>query len=186
MEPHVITRCSDCGIANRRAGSDKILRLRFVHTIFALYKFVCMYVYVVPVRNFFSLLNLISVTVCVILVLDLDDGTGHTLCTARRHASALAVRPVSHSRPILRKSGCPLVELQLPRKPASTDADQSQRFKWVKPVPTGLEPVGTGCNRLLLPNMAKTSGNMAITASAASSTLHSEFSRQKSIIFNKN
>jgi len=64
MEPHVITRCSDCGIANRRAGSDKILRLRFVHTIFALYKFVCMYVYVVPVRNFFSLLNLISVSVC--------------------------------------------------------------------------------------------------------------------------
>ena len=29
---------------------------------------------------------------CVILVLDLDDGTGHTLFTARRHASALAVR----------------------------------------------------------------------------------------------
>ena len=64
-----------------------------------------------------------------ILVLDLDDGTGHTLFTARRRASALAVRPVSHSRPILRKSGCPLVELHLPRKPASTDADQSQRFK---------------------------------------------------------
>ena len=102
-----------------------------------------------------------------ILVLDLDDGTGHTLFTARRRASALAVRPVSHSRPIVRKSGCPPVELQLPRKPASTDADQSQRFKPVKPVPTGLEPVGTGLNRLLLPNMAKTSGNVAIIASSS-------------------
>ena len=93
-----------------------------------------------------------------ILVSSLTTGPV-TLFTARRHASALAVRPVSHSRPILRKSGCPLVSTGradshrqvscsfLENQPRLTLTNHNARNR-SEPTKTGLQPVLTGWNRL--------------------------------------